>query len=436
MATVAIAIFIFTWFFRFNDPNGGFAGLTDDHFYYLLRGWQILYGELPFRDFVDAGAPLYFYVSAAVQLLFGLGTLSELAFSTTLIALASALTFWLAARASGSIWLGVLGALFQILLLPRFYNYPKLLVYTAAIPLLWWFADRPGRRPLIWLAMVTVVGFLFRHDHGAFVAVTVAAMLLLASHVRWTERARYAVFYGAVSLALVSPYLLFIQLNGGLGEYRRQATEWVEEERARTPVQWPGLFDNPDGVSADAREGAPLTRAIGVVRDNRVAWLYYFEIALPILVLLLVGLSRDGFRPAWPHGTQKIAVVAILGLVLDAGFLRSPLQARVADPSVPHAILLAWLVAAVPRMFASRSSWTPAAERWIVPVRVLSLVAAVAAAFVLAAIFTNRIYDRLEDAYLTEGPRVALARSTTVGEGARRDWDLATWTTRADRWVS
>ena len=134
MATVAIAIFVFTWLFRFNDPNGGFAGLTDDHFYYLLRGWQILFGELPVRDFVDAGAPLYFYVSAAVQLLFGRGTLSELAFSTTLIALASALTFWLAARASGSICLGVLGALFQILLLPRFYNYPKILVYSAGDP--------------------------------------------------------------------------------------------------------------------------------------------------------------------------------------------------------------------------------------------------------------------------------------------------------------
>src|SRR5688500_17782189 len=75
---VAVIVFTFTWFFRFNDPNGGFAGLTDDHFYYLLRGWQILYGELPYRDFVDAGAPLYFYVSAAVQLLFGRGTLSEL----------------------------------------------------------------------------------------------------------------------------------------------------------------------------------------------------------------------------------------------------------------------------------------------------------------------------------------------------------------------
>ena len=87
MAAVAACVFVFSWFFRFNDPDGGFAGLTDDHFFYLLRGWQILLGEIPIRDFVDHGAPLYFYVSAAVQVLFGRGTLPELAFSTTMIAL-------------------------------------------------------------------------------------------------------------------------------------------------------------------------------------------------------------------------------------------------------------------------------------------------------------------------------------------------------------
>lgn len=433
MAAMAIAIFVFTWFFRFNDPNGGFAGLTDDHFYYLLRGWQILYGELPFRDFVDAGAPLYFYVSAAVQLLFGRGTLSELAFSTTVIALAAALTFWLAARAAGSVWLGLLGALFQILLLPRFYNYPKLLVYTAAIPVLWWFLDRPGRRPIIWLAVITVVGFLLRHDHGAFVALATAATLLLASHLPWQARMRYAVTYGVLSLAIVAPYLVFIQLNGGLDEYRRQATEWVEEERARTPIQWPGLFDNPDGVSVAAREAAPPLRAVAVVRDNRVAWLYYFEIVLPILALLVVGLSRDAFRPDWPHAIPKIALVAILGLILDAGFLRSPLQARVADPSVPHAILVAWLTGALLSLLSSRSSWSPAAQRWIVPLRSVAVVAAVSIVFVLGSIFSSRVYDRLEDAYLTEGPRVALARAATVSRGARNDWDLSTWTNRADR---
>ena len=429
MAAMAIAIFAFTWFFRFNDPNGGFAGLTDDHFYYLLRGWQILYGELPFRDFVDAGAPLYFYVSAGVQLLFGRGTLSELAFSTTLIALGSALTFWLAARASGSVVLGVLGALFQILLLPRFYNYPKILVYTAAIPLLWWYADRPGRRPIVWLAAVTVVGFLLRHDHVAFVGLATVTMLLLAGHVPWRQRLRHGLLYAALSLAIVTPYLVFIQLNGGLNEYRRQATEWAGEERARTPVQWPGLFDNPDGVS----ERPPLQRAVASVRSNRVAWLYYFEIALPILALLVLGLSRDGFRPGWPHAIQKIALVSVLGLVLDAGFLRSPLQARVADPTVPHAILLAWLGIAVPRLLFARSSLKPAIERWSTPIRLVTVLATISGVFILGSIFTNRLSDRFEDAYLTEGPRVAIARARTVSQNARTDWDLSTWRNRPDR---
>jgi hypothetical protein len=429
VALTALAVFTFTWLFRFNDPNGGFAGLTDDHFYYLLRGWQILYGELPFRDFVDAGAPLYFYVSAAVQLLFGRGTLSELVFSTTLIALGSALTFWLAARASGSAVLGVVGALFQILLLPRFYNYPKILVYIAAIPLLWSYADRPRRRPIIWLAAVTVVGFLLRHDHVAFVGLATVTMLLLAGHVPWRERLRHGLLYAALSLAMVAPYLVFIQLNGGLNEYRRQATEWAGEERARTPVQWPGLFDNRDGVS----EGPLLQRAVASVRSNGVAWLYYFEIALPILALFVLGLSRDAFRPGWPHAIQKIVLVAILGLILDAGFLRSPLQARVADPTVPHAILLAWLAMAVPRLLFARSSLRPAIEPWAIPVRVVAILATISVVFVLGSIFTNRLSERFEDAYLTEGPRVAIARARTVSQNVRTDWDLASWRNRPGR---
>ncbi len=63
----SVGIFVASWLFRFNDPGGSFAGLTDDHFFYVVRGWQILFGDLPVRDFVDHGAPLYYYVSAAVQ---------------------------------------------------------------------------------------------------------------------------------------------------------------------------------------------------------------------------------------------------------------------------------------------------------------------------------------------------------------------------------
>ena len=62
-----------------------FAGLTDDHFFYVVLGWQMLYGDLPVRDFVDHGAPLHFWIAAAVQVLFGRGTLSEFAFTTTML---------------------------------------------------------------------------------------------------------------------------------------------------------------------------------------------------------------------------------------------------------------------------------------------------------------------------------------------------------------
>ena len=102
MAVIAAALFLFAWLYRFNDPSGSFAGLTDDHFFYLVRGWQLLFGDLPVRDFVDHGAPLYYYVGAAVQLVMGRGTLSELIFSVTVLAACASATFWLAARGSGS----------------------------------------------------------------------------------------------------------------------------------------------------------------------------------------------------------------------------------------------------------------------------------------------------------------------------------------------
>src|SRR5688500_10369769 len=164
---MAAALFAFSWLFRFNDPDGSFAGLTDDHFFYLVRGWQMLYGELPVRDFVDHGAPLYYYVAAAVQW-FGRGTLSEIVFSATVLAGCSVGVFLLAERASGSLLLGSAAAAMFIVLEPRFYNYPTVLVYVAAIPILWSFADRPGWPRAAALALVAAIGFLFRHDHGVF----------------------------------------------------------------------------------------------------------------------------------------------------------------------------------------------------------------------------------------------------------------------------
>ena len=429
IGALCAGIFAFSFFLRFNDPGGSFAGLTDDHFFYLVRGWQILFGDLPVRDFVDHGAPLYYYVGAAIQSIFGRGTLSELAFSTVMLSLGASMTFWLTTKASGSIWAGLAGCLLHIWLGPRFYNYPKVLVYVVAIPLLWRFVDRPGAGLRVWIAVTTVLAFLFRHDHGAFVGLATVVIMLSMTELRVADRVRHAVIYGLVVLALVAPYLLFIQINGGLASYFRQASAWAERDRARETVVWPGLFDNPEGVSDAAKAGS----AVAVVRDNREAWIYYTELFLPFFALFVIAVSKDGFRPEWPHAREKLAMVAVLAAVLDAGFLRSPLEARLADPSVPLVILLGWLLVAIPRMAMRMDSMRPSLVRYRWPLTAAIGAAGAAIVVILAMIVSGDSYRRLDKSAMTERFEKMVERAGDIAGQLRLDWDLDALAARPDR---
>lgn len=429
LVALSLAIFVASWLFRFNDPGGSFAGLTDDHFFYVVRGWQILFGDLPVKDFVDHGAPLYYYIAAAVQMLFGRGTLSELSFSTTVLSASAVITFWLATRASGSILAGLAACLLHVWLGPRFYNYPKILVYAVAIPLVWRYADRQSAQLRIWIAIVAVIGFLLRHDHGVFVGAAMGVLVLSLREIPFTERLRQLVMCGAIVIALITPYLLFIQINGGLGSYFQQASAWAERDRAREPVVWPGLFDNPDGVSDAAKAGS----SVAVVRDNSAAWMYYFELLLPLFALFILAASRDAFRPEWPRAREKLAMVAVLGLVLDAGFLRSPLEARLADPSVPLVILIAWLIVAIPRMVMSDVSFQPAWLRVRQPLRAVAVSIGTAMALLLIVLVSGDLYTRLDKASMTERFGKAFERVGTVSNQLRLDWDLGLWAARPDR---
>ena len=132
IAAAAAAVAAFSLALRYNDPEGEFAGLTDAHFFYAIRGWQMLFGDLPDRDYVEPGAPLTLAISAALQLIHR-SAWSEYVFAVTLLAIAAGVTCAVATRASGSILLGVGAALFEIALFPRLYNYPKLIAYASTI---------------------------------------------------------------------------------------------------------------------------------------------------------------------------------------------------------------------------------------------------------------------------------------------------------------
>jgi hypothetical protein len=435
LTAVAAAIFVFSFLFRFNDPGGTFAGLTDDHFFYAVRGWQILHGDLPARDFVDHGAPLFYYIAAAVQVVGGRGTLPEVVFCTVALSLGAALTSLVAARASRSILLGGLAAVTLVLLEPRLYNYPKILIYAAAIPMLWAFANRPSARRALAVAIVTVVAFLFRHDHGLFVALAAVSILVLRQASSWRERLVQVATYSALVLACLSPYLVFLQIHGGAREYFQQAYAWAERDRQRAPVEWPGPFEQPAAVAGSDGEDGAVSRAIGAIRANNVAWLFYLELALPLLAFLALACSTDAFRPGWPHAAAKIGCVAVLGVILNAGFLRSPLEARLADPAVPHVILFAWLCRVVWQLLRSGRDLRPAVASLRRPVAVAGLVSVTFIVTVGAIAVTKDVATRFEKAWLTEGIGVAVDRAGNVRDRLARQWPLERWASPTDAGV-
>jgi len=64
-AAGAVALLTMAWGFL------AFAGFNNDHYIHLAGAQQMLLGEWPIRDFVDAGLPLMYAVHAAAQAVFG-----------------------------------------------------------------------------------------------------------------------------------------------------------------------------------------------------------------------------------------------------------------------------------------------------------------------------------------------------------------------------
>ena len=410
---LAAGFFAFSWILRYNEPEGSFAGLLDDHYFYVVRGWQMLYGEWPDRDFVDIGAPLMFVLSAAAQWLGGRGTWPEIVLCVTMLSAAAALSFYAAARASGSLAAASAATLFHVTLAPRFYNYPKLIAYAMAVPATWALLDRATwpRRALV--AAVLVVALLLRHDHGFFIGVFVAATVVLSGW-SWAEKRRELVRVALLALAFVTPYLVYLQANGGIVPHFVTANAWSVRDRGRAPLRLPAFAD---------AAGLPA-----FVDANLVPYLFYLFMVMPVAAAALLWWSRDAWRPDWPHARARLAGVAVLACLLNVGFLRGALAARLADVLVPHTILIAWLLVvavAIGRRGVVTSAAGPArvqaAARVAVPVLV-------AGALALPAIpLARELRSRLERSRVWLDPGETVGRMQEITARFQATWPLERW---------
>jgi hypothetical protein len=257
-AAIAFAV---TAVYRFNLLGGQLAGFENDEFLVISRAAAMLRGELPSRDFVDPGYPLAYVASAAAMWTASGTLLGHALLSVLMLALGAALTLVIGARASGSVWVGALAALVQLALGPRFYNYPKVVLYALAVLVWWAYVRAPGVGRLMALGVLTAVAFLFRHDHGLYIGIGTAVLLAVtARDAGLTATARAAVVYGGVTLVCLAPYLAFLQIHGGVLEHVRIGTEFSRVDRARTQLRRPSFGFDLQRRLIEVDAAAPLPR--------------------------------------------------------------------------------------------------------------------------------------------------------------------------------
>jgi len=280
------------------------GAIENDHFITLARALQMLYGDWPVRDFEDPGTPLAYLISTAAAMLFGPSLFVNVLLCLLFFAITAALTYLLAVRATGTAAAGLVAAALTIVIAPRLYNTTKVIVPVVAIWLAWRYADAPRRRGVAALAIWTAISFLLRHDYLVYVALGNAVLLAVSHADAPRDAARRLAGYAALSLLLISPWLMYVQWYEGVGDYFTSGLGFVAAEGRRTA-------------------GGALPP------------MFFLLVAVPVAGVL------SSFRSGPRLNRAQLASASVMLLSLDIVFLRDVLAARVPDVIAPTAVVAA-----------------------------------------------------------------------------------------------
>jgi len=332
-AAALVLLFAVTVLFRFLTLNTGF---TNDQYIHLGNAQQMLFGEWPTRDFLDAGMPLMYVMSALAQKALGNTLFAEAVLVAIAFGLAAVLTAAAVRELTGSRGLALAAALLEVVIAPRAYGYPKILVYAVALLLLQRYVTRPTPGRLMALACGVIIAFLFRHDHGIYLGLgcLLAVWLAPGDDDRPLQApptpARRMLSFAGLSTLLALPYLAFVQFHGGLWPYLQKGLEFRDREFSRAEYVWPTLAGDQ-----------PLH-----------AVLLYAYWALPIVAAVVLAASRH--LPGARTMAARTAPIVMVALLLNSAWVRPPLGARLADAIVPAVMLGAWLAL---RAWEARRRW-------------------------------------------------------------------------------
>ena len=244
-----LIVVVLVFLYRFNTLGGSRGGFPDDHFINLARANQLLDGDWPLRDYSDGSLqgmwpPLSYLASAGAQVVVGRTLLAEALLTSGAIAVAAGITMAAGAHLTGAVALGAAAALLSVIPAVKTYGYARPLLFSTVLLLLFRYIDRPMARTLLPLSASLSVAFLFRHDYALYLASGVTAALLTMPAASPMFAVRRLLLCGSISIALLVPTLIGVQALVGFDSYLQTALAVVQDETARTDLDWPVL--NPD----------------------------------------------------------------------------------------------------------------------------------------------------------------------------------------------
>jgi hypothetical protein len=384
--------------------------LTNDHYMHLAWAQQVLFGQVPGRDFVDPGMPLMYTLSAVIQWLWP-GPFSEAVLTCVLLAVAAAITFFVTTELTGSIAFGIAATLFEVALEPRLYSYPKILVPVVALLLIQHYLRQPSRPRVVALAAWTAVAVLLRHDLGVYAAVGMGTGLVTAHGSDWRRVRRVLLDYAIALVVIMSPYLLFVQWTEGVMEHLHEAVEFAKGEAHQRFITPPGF---PFWTSANG--------FMSWSRLDAAVFLFYAAHVLAVLCLLLVVRAK-AMQPE-----RKPAVAAGLAMLLMylVVVLRHPIDSRIRDVGALLAIMGAWALAESWQRASSaaQTGWSRRAMATAAPlgIAVVLTVGSVANTWILGEVATRLQETRVADGFGTIQHTIQVVEQTGTVWPWERFW--------------
>jgi hypothetical protein len=298
-------LIVYTLFFL-GTVDGRLDG--DDHFA-LAHAGALLAGDRLNVDFFDPGVPLQVAISYLGQAATGSRPIAEVLIALTIRILGLIALYAVTKKLVGSRVAAVLVAMIVAVLLMEqaVYGAEKVALYPIAILAAWRYLE--GRLSPYVLSVVIAVAALFRHDHGVYVAISMALAVLAGPRPR-QDLIRVA----GGTLILLLPWLVWLQTTEGIPAYVASRIDFAQDN---------GLGrERPFGLKL------PLFTA-----DNAAPWLWHVA-----LFTTIAALATSIRRRSIP-----VIVLAGMSVVATAGLMRKAGQVgEVAAIWVPLFVWLLW----------------------------------------------------------------------------------------------